>query len=107
MRLSVDFGWTTGRVAQVPSLGTLLSTHLVGRGASRKLEREMPRSGRAKSITFFETSKVKKKGAEALLMSQMKVPRAGFRDFDLKSRFSFGTLKIVGRWNISKIKSTF
>ena len=35
------------------------------------------------------------------------VPRAGFRDFDLKSRFSFGTLKIVGRWNISKIKSTF
>ena len=47
--LSVDSGWTTGRVAQVSSLGTLLSTHLVGRGAPSKFGREMPRSGRAKA----------------------------------------------------------
>ena len=53
MELSVDSGWTTGQGPQVPSLGTLVRTHMVGRSAPWKLGREMPRSGRADSIFFF------------------------------------------------------
>ena len=68
MGLSVDSGWTTGLFPQVLSLRTLLGTHLVGRGAPWKIEREMSRSGRLSS--FFETPEVKNESSEALLMSQ-------------------------------------
>ena len=66
----VDSGWTTGQGPQVTSLRTLLGTHLVGRGASRKLEREMSSVGRAKLEKYIlELPRWKKRSSEALLMS--------------------------------------
>ena len=66
MGLSVDFGWTTRSAPQVLSLKTLLSTHLVGRGAPWKLGREISRPGRADAISFLQTSEVKNESSEAL-----------------------------------------
>ena len=72
MGLSVDSGWTTRSAPQVLSLKTLLSTHLVGRGAPWKLAVKYLGRVAPTLSPFFETSEVKNESSEALLMSQMK-----------------------------------
>ena len=100
MELSVDSGWTTGLSPQVPSLRTLFGTHLVGRGAPWKLEREMSRSGRADAISFFLTpvGVLKSSGGDRHV-PEAERNRKSYKNFDLKSRIFFGKVKLFGFCN--------
>ena len=69
---------------------------------------KMPRYGHSDAIFFFKTSGGVLRGSRGVIHDpEAESDESGYKMFDRKSRFSLENLKNIGRWHISKRKSTF